>query len=119
MTTTALEKTINNERDGRLLTDDQITEAVELFSVGKNRQEVVAHFFETVQFTNEVGNTVSVKVLAVPEPKGITEWKQSRKEAIAYDVIRLYHQNTAPRDIASVLDQLQEFVQAVIDAEQF
>ena len=72
-----------------------------------------------MQFTNEAGDTVSVKVLAVPEPKGITEWKQARKEAIAYDVIRLYHQNTAPRDIASVLDQPQEFVQAVIDAQQF
>ena len=58
----APENTINVIENNRLLTEEQLKEAVEMFATGKNRQEVTAYFIDTVP---------DLQVLDATDPKGL------------------------------------------------
>ena len=61
-TGTATENTINVIENNRLLTEEQLKTAVEMFATGKNRTEVAQFFIDTVP---------DLQVLDATDPKGL------------------------------------------------
>ena len=86
-----------------------------------NRVEIEGAELGTIHLVSmETGEGVSVKVLAKPQPKGITqEWKQNRKAALVDDITGLYLEGEAPAAIADFLGIPKGFVKAVIEAHPF